>query len=201
LEEVEDDASEEKEKEKEKDNEKEKEEEEEEEASLEEVVEECPASTETVFDRSPKRKHLRENATTNQRKQAKTMYQRAKKVDGGDYKVGDVVQIPLADVDTTKVDSKCITAVVVEVTEHDSYRVACKQGVMKSLYPYHRLLRVSGVSNDRGVHGLEEIYESWRGTTALSEREAALLLLLCCCIVVIVALLYCCVVILLRCCC
>ena len=101
------------------------------------------------------------------------MYQRAKKVDGGDYKVGDVVQIPLADVDTTKVDSKCITAVVVEVSEHDSYRVACKQGVMKSLYPYHRLLRVSGVSNDRGVHGLEEIYESWRGTTALSEREAA----------------------------
>jgi hypothetical protein len=43
------------------------------------------------------------------------MYQRAKNVDGGDYKVGDVVQIPLADVDTAKVDSKCITAVVVEV--------------------------------------------------------------------------------------
>ncbi len=44
---------------------------------------------------------------------------------------------------------------------------------MKSLYPYHRLLRVSGVSNDRGVHGLDEIHKSWRGTTALSEREAA----------------------------
>ena len=37
---------------------------------------------ETVFDQSPKRKHLRENATTNQRKQAKTMYQRAKKLMG-----------------------------------------------------------------------------------------------------------------------
>ncbi len=66
----------------------------------------------------------------------------------------------MTDVDTTKVDSKCITAVVVEVSEHDSYRLAFKQGVMKSMYAYHRLLRVSGVSNDRGVHGLEEIYES-----------------------------------------
>jgi hypothetical protein len=93
-------------------------------------------------------------------------------IGGDDYKAGDFVQIRLADVDTTKVDSNFITAVVIDVSEHNSYRVACKQGAMKSVNAYHRLI-VCLESQMIGEYMDKRKKESWRVTTALSEREAA----------------------------
>lgn len=123
---------------------------------------------------TPRRKHLREKATSNQKKQAARMLKRAKIADGGEFNVGDVVQVKLHHVDTTKVDPKNITAVVVEISqEHGSYRVACEHGVLKSWYVYHRLSRVSELQNNRAIHRLEDIFESWRGAVTLTEREAA----------------------------
>jgi hypothetical protein len=113
---------------------------------------------------TPRRRRRREEATQNQRKQATKMYKRAKSADGGEFEVGDVVQVPLADVDRTKVDSSHITAVIVEVGKHDLYRVACKYGQLKSMYAYHRLKRVTGVSNNPSIHGLDDVLVSWRGS-------------------------------------
>jgi hypothetical protein len=125
------------------------------------------------IDQSPKRRRLREKATSNQKKQAATMSKRAKIADGSEFKVGDIVQVKLHHVDTTKVDPKNITAVVVEISKYGSYKVACKQGVIKNWYEYHRLSRVSELQNNRAIYGLDDMFEYWMGAAKLSEREAA----------------------------
>ena len=63
---------------------------------------------------SPGRRSLRSAAHQNLTKQADTMKRRAKIV-AGDIKVGSIEHVPLDDVDSTKVDGKNITAVVVEI--------------------------------------------------------------------------------------
>lgn len=119
---------------------------------------------------SPTRKHARAKATESIRKQAKRMETRAKKVDGGgDIQEGDVVLIPVSDYDKGKLDSGNIVGVVVEKTKTDNHRVACIQGQLQNLYPYHRLNRLTGASNDRNLHGLEDVYSSWRGLSKVSE--------------------------------
>ena len=125
------------------------------------------------IDQTPNRRQLRKRATSNQKKQAATMLKRAKIADGGGFKVGEVVQVKLHHVDTTKVDPKNITAVVVEISQYGSYKVACEHGVLKNWYEYHRLSRVTALQNNRAIHGLEDIFEFWRGAVKLSEREAA----------------------------
>ena len=130
-----------------------------------------------ALDLSPKRKAERANATENQRKQAKKMATRAKKADGGgDIKAGDVVLIPVSDADRGKLDTGNIKAVVVEVANNDYYRVACKQGLLQTLYAYHRLTRVTGPSNDRILHDLDDVYSSWRGLSKVAERTVVKLL-------------------------
>jgi hypothetical protein len=119
---------------------------------------------------SPKRKQDRAKARENLQKQAKRMETRAKKADGGgEIQVGDVVLIPISDLDKCKLDSGNIVGVIVEKTETDYYRVVCKEGQLQNLYAYHRLTRLTGSSNDRKLHGLEEVYSSWRGLSKVSE--------------------------------
>ena len=65
---------------------------------------------------SPRRKRMRGKAFESQQKQAEGMKKRARKVDGK-VKEGNIVQIGLSTVDSTKVDSKNLTLVVVEITE------------------------------------------------------------------------------------
>ncbi len=45
------------------------------------------------IDQTPNRKHLRETATSNQKRQAARMLKRAKIADGVEFNVGDVVQV------------------------------------------------------------------------------------------------------------
>ena len=122
---------------------------------------------------SPRRKKQRHEASLDMRKQSGVMEARAKKADGGNYNIGDVVKIPLVDVDRTKVDSAHIIGVVVEVSKHGLYRVAFKNGVLQNLYTYHRLNPVTGVTNNRRIFGLEQSYQEWRGLNKITEREAA----------------------------
>ena len=56
------------------------------------------------------------------------------------FKLGDVVLIPLDDVDRTKVDGANLAGVVVSMSKLKSTcRVAVKQGVLKRAYVYHVL--------------------------------------------------------------
>jgi hypothetical protein len=123
---------------------------------------------------SPKRKAAREAATENQKKQAKVMEARAKSSDGGPIALGDIVQVSVPSVDKkSKVDTNTITTVIVKVLKNDYYKVACKHGLLKPTYAYHRLTRVSNEANSRELHDLEGVYLSWTGLPVIAERTAA----------------------------
>ena len=123
---------------------------------------------------SPRQKKTRDNACIAMKRGGRTMKLNAEKV-AGDIEVGSIVRVPLADVDTTKVDGKNLTLVVVEKKEHGNgparYRLACAKGPLKSLYSRVYITPVPQAS--RAVLGLETIYESWRGKAPITEREAA----------------------------
>ena len=95
----------------------------------------------------------------------------------GDIEVGSIVRVPLADVDTTKVDGKNLTLVVVEKKEHGNgpakYRLACAKGPLKSIYSQVYITPGPHISRSWAVLGLDTIYESWKGKTPITKREVA----------------------------
>ncbi len=123
---------------------------------------------------SPHWKHLRDKATRYVKKQAERVYEQAKKQHGGELKVGDIVLVPVNNVDRTKVDGAGIVGVVVESNEkHASCCVAVNAGVLNCLYVYHKLRAVAKHSNDRMLNGLEEVFQGWMVLPKITEREAA----------------------------
>ena len=92
-----------------------------------------------------------------------------------DIEVKSIVLVPLADVDTIKVDGKNLTFVVVKKKEHMNgpakYRLACAKGPVKFLYSRVYITPVPHIS--RAVLGLETIYESWQGKAPITECKAA----------------------------
>jgi hypothetical protein len=73
-------------------------------------------------------------AADNMKKQGERMRKQA----GGrpdtmrpDLAIGTVVLVPIDKVDRGSCDARHIPGVVVEVTEHSNYRIACKGGVLK----------------------------------------------------------------------
>jgi hypothetical protein len=63
------------------------------------------------------------------KKRSKRVYEQAKEQDGGGFKVGDIVLVPLDNVDRTKVDRAGIVGVVVESNENMLYAAwQSKQG-------------------------------------------------------------------------
>ena len=68
---------------------------------------------ENNINESPRRKKMRDNAVMALQGGGRNMKDNASKV-GGEIDVGSIVQKPLNDVDTTKVDGKTLTLVVVE---------------------------------------------------------------------------------------
>lgn len=124
---------------------------------------------------SPGRRSLRSAAHQNLTKQADTMKRRAKDV-AGDVKVGSIVHVPLDDVDSTKVDGKNITAVVVEIVRSSEkapprYRVAVKNGVLSTMQPRHGMTLVKTATPE--LMGLQETLGSWAGLPSITFREAA----------------------------
>jgi hypothetical protein len=126
-------------------------------------------------DVSPKRKSLCEKATDNVQKKAESVTKKAiSKSPTSSLKLGDVVLVPLSDVDCTKVDGKTLAGVIVTINKDKSTcKVAVKQGLLHRAYVFHALRAVPIASNNRKVMELEDAYLHWQGLPKITEREAA----------------------------
>ena len=128
-----------------------------------------------THDVSPHHHNLRKKAAENVQKKADSVKKTVlKKSPSLVFKLGDVVLIPLDDVDRTKVDGANLAGVVVLMSKLKSTcRVAVKQGVLKRAYVYHVLKPVPEASNNLDAMDLREAYENWRSLPTITEREAA----------------------------
>ena len=129
-------------------------------------------------DFSPVRKSLRNRAAEKLEKKASQMRDNAVKRMGKDgekvFAVGEIVQVPLSDVDVSKVDNKTLTGVIVQVNPGNmTARVVVKAGLLESWYQYHNLGRVVGIGANLKLLGLEEAYFGWGTMKLVSERAAA----------------------------
>jgi hypothetical protein len=85
---------------------------------------------------TPGTSELRQNAKAAQIEQGDRMRKYAQdrsqcRNKGNNIEVGTVVWVKVDNVDRGKLHHKSVPGVIVEVTEHDNYRIACKGGVLK----------------------------------------------------------------------
>jgi len=124
---------------------------------------------------SPRRHDLRNRAAENMAKTAVSI--RSKLLAKSPQlliKKGDVVLVPLDDVDRTKVDGGNLTGIVVSVnTLNSSCRVAVAQGLLHRAYAYHALKLLPEASNNIDLNNLRDAYENYLSLPRLTEREAA----------------------------
>jgi len=110
------------------------------------------------------------------------MSARAARKDGVGFalSVGTIVAISIADVDRAKVDSTTATVVVVEVVEcgdvrkEAKYRLACKDGVLKSLRARSYVRPLPNVNAE--VMGLADALANWKTMPTVSDRACSRLL-------------------------
>jgi hypothetical protein len=77
------------------------------------------------------------------------------------FKLGDVVLIPLDNVDRTKVDSANLAGVVVLINKNKlTCRVAAKQGLLHHAYVYHILKPVPEALNNLDAIDLRYAYDN-----------------------------------------
>lgn len=124
---------------------------------------------------SPARKRLRDDAYESLMSQGRTMKKSTQSKMVSNFEVGSIVQVPLHDVDTTKADGKNLTLVVVEVVQKKDnscamYRLACKAGVLATLYHPSYLTSVAANSD---ILGLNSVPDEWTGLPVIKERAAA----------------------------
>jgi hypothetical protein len=128
-----------------------------------------------LLDESPNRKQLRDKAYDALTTQAKRMKVNAQNYGDKQLDVGTIVQVPLADVDTTKADGKNLTLIIVDKVHQKGsgptmYRLASKSGVLSRLYhPSY----ITTVAADPKILGLESVLDEWTGLPQMTEREAA----------------------------
>jgi hypothetical protein len=73
------------------------------------------------------------------------------------FKLGDVVLVPLDDVDRTKVAGVSLVEVIVSINKDKSTcRVAVKNGLLHRAYVFHALGAVPKSSNNQVTNGLED---------------------------------------------
>ncbi len=97
-----------------------------------------------------------------------------KKGIGKVFGVGEVVLVPLADVDKAKVDAQNLTGVIVNIDIHRMLaRVVVKSGLLKQWYSFHKLTHVVGKGNNMELLGLQEAYLGWGLMKVSSEWEAS----------------------------
>lgn len=132
-------------------------------------------SEEEATNVSPKRFTLRKKAAENVRKKGDKVTTKAlTKSPELVFKNGDVVLVPLDDVDRCKVDGGCLCGVVVSINKSKSTcRVAVEHGLLHRAYVYHSLKAVPPTSNNIDAMNLREAYDSWRSLPKITEREAA----------------------------
>ena len=133
-------------------------------------------TTDSQIDESPRRKAARNDACIYQKRGGQQMKDMASKVNGGDIEVGCVVQVTLKNMDSTKVDGKNITLVVVEKVSPinnapPKYRLVCAKGPMQNLYSRVYITVVKDACPKS--LGMDTILTCWRGKATVTEREAA----------------------------
>jgi hypothetical protein len=119
------------------------------------------------------------------RKQASNLLEsKAKKLElaaiekiGGQGKVffgGEVVQVPVADMDKAKVNNSNPTGVIVEVNPAKMMaHVVVKAGLLKPWKDYHKLSYVSRLGNNIKLLGLTDAFTTWQTMTAVSEHKVS----------------------------
>ena len=124
---------------------------------------------------TPRRKEMRKRAHEKMVKASESMKKRAREQSGGEKvcEVGEVVLVPVSDMDRSKVDPANLLGVIVQVDKtRSSARVAVKTGLLKNWYAYHRLGHVKGDGNNVELNGLSEVLKNWQTLKVTSEREA-----------------------------
>jgi hypothetical protein len=111
-------------------------------------------------------------------KKAKRMREDAMEKTGGAGKVffiGEVVRVPVADVDKAKVDNSNLTGVLIKINAvRMKARVVVKAGLLKPWYDYNKLSRVRAPGNNIKLLGLKEAFVNWhKMTKVVSKREAS----------------------------
>jgi len=126
---------------------------------------------------SPHREVLRKRAADLLEKKAKKMRENAIEKMGGVgnvFFIGEVVRVPVADVDKAKVDNSNVTGVIVDINAvRMKARVVVKSGLLKPWYDYHKLSRVRAPGNNIKLLGLEDQFVNWHKMKVVSEREAS----------------------------
>ncbi len=84
--------------------------------------------------------------------------------------VGTIVRVKVDKVDRGKMDHKSVPGVIVEVTKHDNYRIACKGGVLKECLGAQRF-QVESLK-DTAHYDLDVAFRSWSTMKKISIREA-----------------------------
>ena len=120
---------------------------------------------------------LREKAYKNMHKQAQAMQKKVAVAQGKlILDVGDMVRIGIANVDRGKTDCPTVAVVVVEVVQFGEkaiefkYRVACRAGVLKSLYARPYVIPITHCTADH--LGLTRTLRFWSTMPTISERVA-----------------------------
>ncbi len=90
------------------------------------------------------------------------------------FEVGEVVRLPLANVDKAMVDAQNLTGVIVkiDITRMLAQNVV-KSGLLKQLYSYHKLTCSVGKGNNIELLGLQEAYLGRSTMKVISEWEAS----------------------------
>jgi hypothetical protein len=124
---------------------------------------------------SPHRARLRKLAARKLESRTKSMKAVAmKKGVGKVFELGEVILVPLANVDKAKVDSQNLNGVIVKInTNRMLVRVVVKSGLLKQWYSYHKLTHVVGKGNNIELLGLQEAYPRWGLMKVISEWEAS----------------------------
>jgi hypothetical protein len=90
------------------------------------------------------------------------------------FEIGEVVFVPLANVDKAKVDAQNLTGVTVKIDINRMLaRVVVKSGLLKQWYSYHELTHVAGKGSNIELLGLQEAYLGWVTMRVISEWEAS----------------------------
>jgi hypothetical protein len=117
---------------------------------------------------TPGRKRLREEASESIRHQANRMQRIAESRHGANIlEVGTVVRVSVDDVDRARTDAPTATFVIVdavetgEVQKEIKYKLACKAGVLKTLYCRSYVDPVPNAT--AALVGLDTVLDSWRG--------------------------------------
>jgi ribosomal protein S17 len=131
--------------------------------------------TQDAVNETPRREGLRKKAAENMAKKGASVKKKIlEKSPELVINVGDVVLVPLDNVDRTKVDGGNLIGVVISTDKNKTTcRVAVKHGVLHKAYAYHALKLLPGTSNDIDLNDLREAFEDHGSLPKIAEREAA----------------------------